>query len=661
MPVSISTPFTQNSVIGRKEIKPLSSMNFDSEYRQFYPDGGDVDLHPAKETSKRLVAEIMVRAQESERVMKRRHPKLDRIDETLTAFIPTDLLEDKKKLADERTPISIVVPESYATLETFLTYYMGVFGGNPMFKYEGSGPEDLIGGMMMEMIIANQTGRKNALLSLMTQWRDAVAYGFGVVHVEWAVLAGKKTNFEPIIDTDPLTGEEFVVGFDRVVVDTIQYEGNILKPIDPRKYLPDPTVPIYDPQAGEYVMWVEDAVDFMALRRREAQPGSDIFNVKYLENHVTRSSIYSNVNFAREAENTRSSTQDTKAPGGSHPIDIIWGYIDLIPRDWKIGTSDEPQKWMFGLANDEVIVALHPMELHHNMFPVAVAAPEAGGHELITTSRLETIFGLQEIINFKMNADVKETINFLQNKLVVDPKLIHLPDVLNHSNVIRMRKPAWGRGTAGSIEQLKLQSVTGNYMNDLFGLQQISRSGSGAVDSLQGIQRTGGERITKDESSKTRGAALSRLQKSARMISMQSMSNIGLMYAYHTQQFMSDDTFVKTAGRWQQVLAEEFGITDRSVLVTPLHLDIDFDIIISDGSISSGESPADWIQWFGQIAAAPEVRSELDMVSIALHIAKLMGNKSAHEFRKRPIQAEVVPDEQALEAEARGELQRVQG
>lgn len=659
MPVTQNTQFQANGFINQKEPKSLDSLNFDSEYRQFYPDGGNVNLHPASETSKRLVAEIMSRAQESERVMKRRHRKLDRIDETLTAFIPTDILEDKKKLADDRTPISIVVPESYATLETFLTYYMGVFGGNPMFKYEGSGPEDLIGGMMMEMIIANQTGRKNALLTLMTQWRDAVAYGFGVVHVEWIVQAGKKTNFEPIVDIDPITREEFSIGFDRVVVDTIQYEGNILKSIDPRKYLPDPTVPIYDPQAGEYVMWAENAVDFMVLRRREAQPGSDIFNVKYLENLLTRSSIYSNVNFAREAENTRSSTQDTKSPGGSHPIDIIWGYIDLIPRDWKIGTSDEPQKWMFGLANDEVIVALHPMELHHNMFPVAVAAPEAGGHELITTSRLETIFGLQEVINFKMNADVKETINFLQNKLIVDPKRIHLPDVLNHSNVIRLRKPAWGRGVGDAIEQLKLQSTTDRYMNDIVGLQQLSRSGSGATDALQGIQRTSGERITKDESSATRGAALSRLQKSARMISMQSMAPIGLMYAYHTQQFMSDDTFVKTAGRWQQVLAEEFNITDRSVLVMPLDLSIDFDIIISDGSISSGESPADWIQWFGQIAAAPEVRSELDMVSIALHIATLMGNKTAHNFRRRPVRAEVVPDDQALEAEAVGELQRV--
>ena len=659
MPATQDTPFAKESIIEQKPTPPIEEQNFDEDYRDKYPD--NINLHPASPRSKALVAEFLSRARGSERVMKRRHKKWDKIDETLTAFIPIDELEDKKKKKDERVPISIVVPESYATLETFLTYDMGVFGGDPMFQYDGSGPEDLLGGMMMEMLIANQTRRKKALLTLMSQFRDAHAYGFGVVTVAWEVLAGKRTKFVPITDIDPITGREVAIGFDREIIDTIQYEGNVLDSIDPRKYLPDPTVKIDSPQDGEYVMWIENAVDYMSLRRREAQPGSDLFNVKYLEHLIRRSSIYSDTNASREADNTTFSIQQTKNTGGSHPIDVLWGYIDLIPRDWKIGTSEEPEKWMFGVANDEVIVALHPMNLHHNMFPLAVAAPDAGGHELVPTSRLETMYGLQEIINFKMNTHIMETLNFLQNKLVVDPKLAHLPDVMSHSNVIRLRKPAWGRGVAGAVEQLKLKDVTINYISDIVGLQHLSRSGTGAVDALQGIQRTSGERITKDESGATRGAALSRLQKSAKMMSMQSMEPIALMYAYHTQQFMSDETFVKTAGRWQQVLAEEFGITDRSVLVSPLELDIDFDIMVADGSSITGESAQDWVQWFTAIAAQPEVRVDLEMTNIALHIARVMGMKTAHEFRKRPVQVEQVPDEEALERQARGELVDVQG
>ena len=424
MPLTQDTQFSTEGILEKKPIPSIQSMNFDKEYRDRYPEG--VNLHPASPQSQGLVAEILSRARESEFVMKRRHKKWDKIDETLTAFIPIDELEDKKKKKDERAPISIVVPESFATLETFLTYDMGVFGTDPMFRYDNAGPEDLIGSVMMELLIANQTKRKQALLTLMAQWRDAHAYGFGVVTVAWEVLAGKRTKFEPIIDIDPITGEEVPIGFERNVVDTIQFEGNTLQSIDPRKYLPDPTVRIDRPQDGEYVMWVETAADYLGLRRRESQPGSDMFNVKYLEHMVRRSSIYMDTNTSREADNTKLAIQMNKNSGGSHPIDIIWGYIDLVPRDWKIGPSEEPEKWMYGLANDEVFVSLHPMNLHHNMFPIGVAAPDAGGHELIPTSRLETIYGLQEIINFKMNTHVKETLNFIQNKLIVDPKLAYI-------------------------------------------------------------------------------------------------------------------------------------------------------------------------------------------------------------------------------------------
>ena len=137
------------------------------------------------------------------------------------------------------------------------------------------------------------------------------------------------------------------------------------------------------------------------------------------------------------------------------------------------------------------------------------------------------------------------------------------------------------------------------------------------------------------------------------------MGTIVVKYAYHTQQFISDKTFGKTAGRWQQVLAEEFGITGRDILVMPLNLSIDFDIIISDGSISGGESAQDWIPWWQIVLSDPVDRAEMDTVGIGLHKAKLMGKKTAHECRRRPVRAEVVPDEEALEGEARGELQRV--
>jgi Fe2+ or Zn2+ uptake regulation protein len=37
------------------------------------------------------------------------------------------------------------------------------------------------------------------------------------------------------------------------------------------------------------------------------------------------------------------------------------------------------------------------------------------------------------------------------------------------------------------------------------------------------------------------------------------MHDLGYMFASHVQQFMSEEVYVKTTGRWQEVLEKEYG------------------------------------------------------------------------------------------------------
>lgn len=638
MPAFIPSDFPQKSTFKPDE-------DFGQLYDPLYPDG--VNMKPGSKIHEAIKEQILARARASERVMTNYHTRWRETDQTLTAYIPIDDAEQKVQDNDNRRPVSIVIPESYATLETFLTYNMAAFGESPIFKYIGVGPEDVVGSILLEKIVQSQVSKGKALLDLHTQWRDAFAYGVGVISAHWAVKEGSRVVIREIFDTDPITGVPTVSGFEKKVVDSVQFEGTLLNCIDPYKYLPDPDVDFYKVQDAEYVGWLTTD-SYAALLRDENSPGSIHMNVRYLENRSGRSGIYQDDPSDRSLaqggiEPTRGKNEAT------HKIDTIWMYWDLIPSEWNLSDRDTPEKWVFALSGDEVITAAAPLDLFHNMYPVAVCAPDAGGHELMPMSRLQIMSGMQKAINFMFNSRMLNVRKSLQNLFLVDPKIINMFDAINPhmGKIIRTRKPVWGRGVKDGIEQLQIQDVTAGHMGDLANLRELSRQTTGAVDSIQGVQRSGGERVTAEEFRDTRSGALSKLQKAARLVSMQSMHDLAQIYAYHTQQFMTEDTYVDTAGRWEETLRLEYDL-DQRVPVTPFDLNVAFDVEVSDGSLQGGEHIEAWTRLYEVMLAHPETAQGLDATRIFLHMARLMGVKNPQEFLKKGGNAQfsVQPDEE---------------
>jgi hypothetical protein len=276
-------------------------------------------------------------------------------------------------------------------------------------------------------------------------------------------------------------------------------------------------------------------------------------------------------------------------------------------------------------------------------------------------SKIEQTFGLQEVANFYQNSHVAEVRKALFNQFLVDPKLVNMKDVYAHSPVIRTKEIIWGRGVKDVMEQMPVYDATRNHMDDLERASLKMRHISGAVDSLQGLQRTRGERVTATEFQSTRMSALSRLQKAARIISLQAMHDIALFYAYHTQQFMSQNAYVRTAGKWQEALQTEYGIID-AVPVTPFDLDVMFDVAVHDGSITGSEYSTDWVTLYSVLMKNPEAAGRIDLTRVFLHIARLLGEKNIQDFLRKgaPMQSEVLPDQQVGELAASGQLTPVE-
>lgn len=630
------------------------------DYREWYPrtsEGKMLNFKPGSKLHDFIKVRILDRANDAMRSMTSRHPYWAEIDRMVSAYISLNELEMRIKAKDPRVPVSIVVPECYATLETMLTYLLAAFGEDPIFRCNGVGPEDVLGSILLEKLIEMQTRRSKALLSLHTQWRDSLCYGFGAVSVAWQVRRGMRTQVQPIGYND-IDGQMVPTGYVKNLVPATLFEGSVISPIDNYKYLVDPGSDITNPQTAEYVGWVSRA-SYTKLLRDENAEGSIHFNVEYLKDMAGISNIYMSDDSGRNERITDSDRSRPKTEP-THPIDVIYMYVDLIPKEWKLGQGETPEKWMFALAADEIIIAAAPLDLMHQMFPVAVCAPDFGGHEIAPLAKLETAFGLQECMNFLFNSHIKEVRRGLSNRIIYDPKLVRQDDVESGNFWIRLRKHIWGRGIRDVAEQLPVTDVTRTNFPDMMITRDMIRNITGAVDSLQGLQRTHGERVTKAEFMETRSSALSRLQKAARIISMQSMYDIAMLYAYHTQQFMTESTYVSTVGRTEQTLREEYGIADPFILTTPFDINVPFDVWISDGSIEGGEYADAWVQLWGAMNSSPELLERIDTVRVFLHIARLLKARNASDFlRKTPQQAQVVPDQEALQGAEAGNLVRV--
>ena len=610
---------------------PLTNVHHDYDY----PDG--LNLKPGSKLHERIKTEILRRATDSAGLISDRFPSWNNIDDTLVSYIDTDSAEEAIVDKDHRKPVSIVYPYSYAILETLLGYFISAFCQEPYFRYEGVSAEDVVGAILLEKIVDLHCNKWKILLNLHTMFRDSFAYGFGIVAPSWKKKFGKKIV---------LAGPDLSRSFE----ESILFEGNALSNIDPYKCLPDPNVSISNVQTGEYFGWV-DSSNYLDLLSEEQHSNGTVFNTKYLRQlNGKRTSIYTTDN-SRRNRNIRSTPGDTHV---GNPHDQIFMYIKLIPRDWELGDSEYPEKWLFGLASDQVVTKAQPLGIGHGMFPIAVAAPDYDGYGITPVSRLETLYGLQHTLNWMFNSHVQNIRKVINDTLIVDPYLINVPDIeeAREGGVIRTRRPAWGRGVKDSIMQLAVSDVTRGHVADASIIREAMDK-IGATDSwTMGNLRSGGpERLTGKEFEGTKQGGFTRLERVAKIVGVQAMQDIGYMFAYHTQQFMSEEVYIKTTGRSQERLMMEYGGTTH-LKVSPHDILIDYDLKVRDGSVPGGNYSGVWESMFQLMTEHPELQQRFDLVRIFKHILRNNGAKNTEEF----IKVQQLPDEQVAQQAQAGNI-----
>lgn len=590
-----------------------------------YPDG--LDLRPGSKLHDKIRDEVLYRARESANIMTSRFSSWNDIDKVLTCYIPLDKAEEELKSGDIRKPVSIVFPYTYAIMETLLSYLVAAFFQDPLFRYEGVGPEDVVGAILLEKVIEFQCIKNKVALNLHTMLRDSISYGLGIVGPNWRT--------------------------------TDRFEGNCLENIDPYLFLPDVNVAVHEVQRGEYCGWV-NKTNYYDLLTEERDKQDELFNVKYLKGlKGVHTAIYSNDNSMRNIKTGMETIGVNEAL--TFPVDRIYMYIKLIPSEWELSKNDYPELWQFCVASDEVVIKARPAGFDHGMIPITTCAPDFDGYSAVPLSRLEVLQGLQTTLDWLFNSHVANVRKAINDMIIVDPFLVNINDLKSPEpgKIIRTRRPAWGRGVKDAVQQLAINDITRGNIADSSWIVQWMQKISGADDSMMGSLRQGGpERLTGAEFKGTRTGAVSRLERVARVIGIQAMQDIGYFFASHCQQLMTRDVFVKVTGDWEQVLLQEFGHDRNRIPVTPQQLDIDYNVIVRDGSIPGGNFSEFWIQIFNILASNPILAQKFDVVRIFTHIARNMGAKNVNDFVMRGgnVAPTMMPDDQVNQGVRAGNL-----
>jgi hypothetical protein len=620
----------------------------------------NLDLRPGSEAHNKIKAEVLLRAQESYSIMSKRHSSWNSIDNMLEAYIKPDELEKKLKANDARKPVSIVVPHSFAVLETILTYLVMAFFQDPILQYDGAGPEDMVGAKLLELCVDSQMRRSQGALTLHTMFRDSIAYGIGPVVAGWKRSWGKRIVKQDVTFLSNLA-KRFGLS-DKTTkksIPTLLYEGMDLQNIDPYMILPDTNYPIHKAGNSEYFGWVEER-SLNSLLEEELWPESDLFNVRYLKGYPQTSSQFT-VNPSKRGFKYGLNERHAHATG-TNSRTLINMYVNLIPRDWKLTPSEYPEKWLFILADDTVVISARPLNLTHNSIPVVLASPDYDGYSAAPISRLETILGLQEVLNFLFNSHVANVRRAVNNMFVVDPSLVNMPDFDNPEGglLLRIKRAQWGRGVEGAVTQLQINDVTKQNIIDAFSIMDMDQRVTGATDQMMGMMRKGGERHSATEARGTLVNAANRMERIAKITSLQAMQPLSYLVAYHTQQLMSEETYVNITGDWLEALGQEYDLSQGKVKVSPFDILVPFDVIPRDGSLPidvSGISNS-WIELYRMMSQNPSLMGGFKMVKIFMHIARLMGAKDISQFIQAGGEQKIqtMNDEQVAQEQQKGNL-----
>lgn len=630
------------------------------------PEPRPIDLLvPRSDVHGKLLEYLRRRLESSERSMSDFYPRWNVNERKVQAYVN---LPDYEKLMEQTNKrglppklVSIVVPYSYAVIQTVATYLLHTFcGRSPIFQVSSYNGDHAVSARNLEICLQYNADHNRLSWQIYQGILASEIYQVGVWRVSWKEERKLRTKKSPVQQWGmmgmPLGPQGVMATREQELV----YSGNEVVSVDPFMFFPDPRVPMTEvARRGEFVFW-RSFENKMSVRIAE---GAGTYKwTSSIPEQMPQNSYTSRDSSDRAVRSMGQSIAGTDSRGGhlaSPMIQVDEGTCIIIPADFGLSENTTPEKWLFTIANKSQIIRAEPLEADHDMHPVAVIEPNAIGNSFGSLATADIVGPIQDHISWLLNSHMQNVRGAINNRLVVNPHYIEMKDLKKDPQeddgawLIRMKQSAFGLKPQDGLYQLQVADVTGTHVRDMETMIRIGLMFVGANENLMGLQDARG-RKTATEVRTAGEAGASRLAAKARIIGAQGISDMAQMMGMNLQQKMDVDFYNRMIG--EKALAGP---------LNPTGITGDFYYPMNDGTLPLDRAAllSVWQQILMGVARDPQLRQDYSIAKIFAFVADLGGARNIDQFKQQPaaqpgVQGQVIaqPDQQVAEQAAAGQL-----
>jgi hypothetical protein len=546
--------------------------------------GGEEDRSPAALAKlfepkgpihRKMLARLVSRRQMAERFMGERYPQWREVDTYLRGFVnPAQLA----KRGDGTTITGslenpweqpVVIPVSASLLDVRRMQEYSLLTRRDI-EFDGNGPEDIRPAKLMSAVASYSLQQMNWRRVCWSICKDIERYGTAIIYDVWEEEHGWTYGpppLEQMLTMAQATGNPKAVALVMMLGQQLpdlaepQKEWGLKKEwvnwsnIDPYFYWPDPRVPIWDVQNGEFVghrshrshMWLEE---------RRVERGGPFINVTEAKKRGSRTqeSRESGGNIRPDRVQSDAFMGGSRADekdSPSHTLDHF--QVKLIPKEWGLPGGNDPEIWWFTLLGDRLIVRAHPSAYDHGEFTYAVGQADHDPHTLWVPGNAELLLPSQRLINWLANSHYENVRKALNNQLIYDDMMIEEGDLLNPGPMWHVRLTKEGRQAIANgakigdfVMQLPIVDITKGHLDSIrFTLEMLQRQFA-ANDPAQGVP-TQDER-TLGEVQAIMASSNQRIAMATQIIDAMMIQPAAMRMAQDLQQFMSQERYYQVTG-----------------------------------------------------------------------------------------------------------------
>lgn len=613
--------------------------------------------------AKRIRGECRARVRASERDLGTRYQKWTEAEDKALAFIPEREADRLRKTSrDGGMPqyTTIQIPYSYAVLMAAHTYLTSVFmGRSPVLQYSGRHGESQQQVQAVEALIDYQVLVGRCMVPMYIWLYDFLKYGIGITCMYWEDRMENITTIQstPMLDMfgQPIPGK---TSKQQITQQGRTYSGNRVINLQPWDFLWDTRFPAWDFQRGEYC-GARFTLNWNEVVRRQKQGyytnidliTSKSSSVMYSSSRAASSLERPEANDASGHQWDRSELNEQKHPSQVKGYEV---YFELIPKEWGLGSSDYPEKWVFTVTGDfSILMGAQPLGAFHCKFPFNVLNLEPEGYGITTRGMPEILEPIQNTVDWLINSHFFNVRAALNNKFIVDPSRVVMKDVLNPlpGGVIRMKPVAYGSDPKTTMFQFQVTDVTQNHLRDLQLMFSLGEKVIGVNDQIMGSLASGGRKTATEVRTST-SFGVNRLKTISEFASCSGFDTLSQMMVQNSQQYYDQEMKFKIAGDLTMGAGQGF------IQVNPEMVMGFYDFVPVDGTL-----PIDryaqanlWQQIMAQMRNFPQLMAGYDMGRIFEFVAQLAGLKNITQFR-----IQMMPGQQLAAQSAAGNVIPMQG